>query len=531
VSRFARSVAGLAWALGTLGGSEALAQSNGFSTDVELVRPTFGHRSIQGVEVPGGNIPGTVRYGLVGQYALNPVTLYDFGQELGPLVRHRYSFGLGVSADFTKAVSATIVIPAAYNSGSYVPTLAAPGFGMGDLVAGARFTVLRHKMIQFGPRVNLYFPTGRKDAYIGENSVRGEVALMGAVFAGPLTVATDLGVMLRANINTENDFNLGPELQWNSAVRFNLPVIPVAIMASTYYRGGFQKFITGGAENSIEAMGGVQFRPIKPMRIDISAGRGFSAGYGTSDIRILGGLIIEQVPVQQPPPPPPPPPVTVETVVVDEIPEPEIEPPPEPEWEEGELARIVGERIQIREMLQFKVDTNILLSESLPVAQAIANVVNKNALIGHVVVEGHASEEGSYEYNYKLSESRARAIFEKLVELGVHPSRLSYRGMGEVVPLKRSLGFTPDEATLQVNRRVEFHIVRQYEPGEELPKYAPKIQLPWTGAESGVIQPPEPPKPEVKPVPKPGSEDDVEMEGDKKPEEMKPDEGKKEGGK
>jgi protein TonB len=38
-----------------------------------------------------------------------------------------------------------------------------------------------------------------------------------------------------------------------------------------------------------------------------------------------------------------------------------------------------------------------------------------------VVIEGHASQEGSFEYNYTLSAERARAIYEALVLRGVHP--------------------------------------------------------------------------------------------------------------
>ena len=80
--------------------------------------------------------------------------------------------------------------------------------------------------------------------------------------------------------------------------------------------------------------------------------------------------------------------------------------------------------------------------------------------IGHVVIEGHASEEGSHQYNYDLSNLRARAIFKALAEAGVHPDRMSHRGYGEALP--KNLG--EDEAALAENRRVEFHIIRQDAP-------------------------------------------------------------------
>ena len=87
----------------------------------------------------------------------------------------------------------------------------------------------------------------------------------------------------------------------------------------------------------------------------------------------------------------------------------------------------------------------------------VAKLINEDIQIGHLVIEGHASEEGSYGYNYDLSNLRARAIYRALVEAGVHPDRLSHRGYGEAIPIKSG----EDEASLALNRRVEFHIVRQ----------------------------------------------------------------------
>ena len=81
---------------------------------------------------------------------------------------------------------------------------------------------------------------------------------------------------------------------------------------------------------------------------------------------------------------------------------------------------------------------------------------------------------GTHEYNYDLSNLRARAIFRALIEAGVHPDRLSYRGYGEAMP--KNLG--SDEAALAENRRVEFHIVRQ-DPPETLLELRELRSAPW----------------------------------------------------
>ena len=480
-------------ALLALSGSSAFAQDNslrGYSTDIELVRPSFTHRGIHGVATPGTNVPGTFRYGLVAQYTKNPLTLYNFDVEEGAVVVNRSSFVLGTSVDISENVTAVLTVPTAWNSGNVnLPAYSGDGFGLGDLGTAFHFTALDVRMVTIGARAGLMLPTGRRNMYLGEKYIRGQIGLLAMVNLGPITAASDIGIQLRGALDTEADFILGPELDWNHGLRVNLPGTPFAVTGNLAMKGGFYNFLRGGAENSMEAMGGLQMRANKMMRIDLGVGRGFTEGYGTSDIRVLGGLVFDQVPWQPPPPPPPPPPVKVETVAVEELPDP---PPIEPAWEEGELARVVGKQIRIREKLQFRVNTAILLSESVPVAKAIAEILNTQALIGHVVIEGHASEEGRHDFNYELSRNRSRTIFEELVKSGVHPDRLSYRGMGEVDPLVPG----DDEEALATNRRVEFHIVRQYEYDDELPQFPAVMELPWNGMSVKVVQPPPPEPPE-----------------------------------
>ena len=114
----------------------------------------------------------------------------------------------------------------------------------------------------------------------------------------------------------------------------------------------------------------------------------------------------------------------------------------------------------------------------------MARLINEDIKIGHIVIEGHASEEGSFEYNYDLSNLRARAIFKALVQSGVHPDRISHRGYGEALP--KNLG--RDEESLSENRRVEFHIVRIDLEDVEL-ELRPLNKGPWDGVPLDLITP------------------------------------------
>ena len=72
-------VALMALGLGT--SSDALAQ--GYSTDIELVRPVFSHKGLPGIDTPLMSAQPTLRAGFMYQYERDPVILYQFGEEVG----------------------------------------------------------------------------------------------------------------------------------------------------------------------------------------------------------------------------------------------------------------------------------------------------------------------------------------------------------------------------------------------------------------------------------------------------------------
>ncbi len=144
-----------------------------------------------------------------------------------------------------------------------------------------------------------------------------------------------------------------------------------------------------------------------------------------------------------------------------------------------------GTQILIGERLEFVVDTHVLQPHSHPVLDQVAALLQETANIGHVVIVGHASEEGSHAYNHRLASSRAERIWEELLIRGVPRQRLSQTGIGEVAP--RAGG--PDEAERQRNQRVAFHIKQRFTHPDEVPEYPETQALPWSGQRIGVVQP------------------------------------------
>ena len=94
-----------------------------------------------------------------------------------------------------------------------------------------------------------------------------------------------------------------------------------------------------------------------------------------------------------------------------------------------------------------------------PKAQSILNDVagwlKKNPQM-KCELSGHTDGKGSVAYNQKLSEQRAKAVYDYLIERGVSADNLSWKGYGKSEPIATN---ATDEGR-QLNRRVELRLIR-----------------------------------------------------------------------
>lgn len=103
----------------------------------------------------------------------------------------------------------------------------------------------------------------------------------------------------------------------------------------------------------------------------------------------------------------------------------------------------------------FDFDSYLLTAEARDTLSRNANWLTENQLL-KVVIEGHADERGSDEYNLALSEKRALAAQRYLDTLGVKSDRMESVGFGEEKPALQG----HDDGTFAKNRRVEFVIAK-----------------------------------------------------------------------
>ncbi len=92
-----------------------------------------------------------------------------------------------------------------------------------------------------------------------------------------------------------------------------------------------------------------------------------------------------------------------------------------------------------------------ILPESAYELERIVDLLTRNSRM-QITIIGHTDDVGSEQNNLRLSEKRAGAVVDYLVERGIKKNRLRYQGVGEAKPAA--------EGDREKNRRVEFRIDR-----------------------------------------------------------------------
>ncbi|HNW54124.1 MAG TPA: OmpA family protein [Bacteroidales bacterium] len=113
----------------------------------------------------------------------------------------------------------------------------------------------------------------------------------------------------------------------------------------------------------------------------------------------------------------------------------------------------IGEKVVLRNIF-FDTDKYDLLPDSkAELGKLVLFLLNNPAM--NIEIGGHTDQEGSDAHNITLSQNRAKAVYDYLVLNGIPPSRLTYKGYGESMPIDSNQ--TPDGRAK--NRRTEFKVI------------------------------------------------------------------------
>jgi hypothetical protein len=261
----------LAWA--------AVAYAQDTETDIELVRPQFSKDGFLGVDTPGLDENGTVRWSVMTVYERDLLIAYETTpiggiDEVGAIVANRQALHLGVSTDFGDRFSVRAVLPLNAQWASDVPSLSGDGVGAGDANAGGRLLLVDQRKFDLAARADLFLPIGTNGAYMGEANPRVQAGLLADLSVPGFTFYGDGSLVGRTTVVTAHDFTLGPELALNLGVRH--PVFPGkadALLALVTRSTLSTDFWSGGAENSSELLTGIDFFVKHDLKLDLASGR------------------------------------------------------------------------------------------------------------------------------------------------------------------------------------------------------------------------------------------------------------------
>lgn len=127
--------------------------------------------------------------------------------------------------------------------------------------------------------------------------------------------------------------------------------------------------------------------------------------------------------------------------------------------EKGEVEQEVTANDILKELIEtgkailyinFDSGKSTIKKESLPIINQIVEMMNQAKDI-KLSIEGHTDSDGSSESNLKLSEQRAKAVVDAIINTGIDKSRLTSAGFGEDKPIADN----KTEEGKSKNRRVE----------------------------------------------------------------------------
>ncbi|WP_394133194.1 peptidoglycan-associated lipoprotein Pal [Shewanella maritima] len=120
----------------------------------------------------------------------------------------------------------------------------------------------------------------------------------------------------------------------------------------------------------------------------------------------------------------------------------------EPVLTPQEQQRLKEQELRRENIIYFDFDRSEVQTANAEILRAHGNYLVENPNV-RVLIEGHADERGTPEYNIALGERRAKAIAKYLQSMGVMPSQMSVVSYGEEKPLD----FSRTETGFAKNRR------------------------------------------------------------------------------
>jgi outer membrane protein OmpA-like peptidoglycan-associated protein len=294
-----RLVAVATWMVGLALFSTPAAAQTDRQFDVQLFQPPPSAGTAFTLDRPGVTHHLTATFGLAASYAHQPfVRTHSDGQPADDVVRglmqadvlaslglfEYLELGLALPVGVAFAETRTDTLLNGAGSTFQYNTVA----GLSDLRLSAKIPILRGE-VGLAARLVVGLPMGDTPEFLGNRFWTLYPELVFAWDPGPVQIGASLGYRMRQR-RALADFEQDDELQLT--VGGAVPIITeLAIVAEAQFRAGiggrtgFGGRQIGGAETPMEVDGGLRIRPVSGLSIDVGAGTGVIAGYGSPSIR------------------------------------------------------------------------------------------------------------------------------------------------------------------------------------------------------------------------------------------------------
>ncbi|MCB1214475.1 MAG: OmpA family protein [Deltaproteobacteria bacterium] len=270
-------------------------------------------------------------------------------------------------------------------------------------------------------------PTGDSATFSGNESLAGGAkVVLDFNIHDRIKLALNVGYLVRDNVTLLNaDFDDQLLLSLGVNIKFFKRLFFVAEVATEPVVSEMFDYSNSEVENPFEVRAGFNIPITRGFTAKVGGGVGLSNGLGTPNWRAFLGLNYHWTPEPCGP---------------------------------CEVAPVVDgpTEIVISYDVHFNFDQATIKEDSYTILNDVAKLINANrSNIASVSIEGHTDSLGSDQYNQALSERRANAVRDYLVDQGGVPAdMLTTVGYGESVPVDTN----DTEAGRANNRRVEFKV-------------------------------------------------------------------------
>lgn len=483
----------------------ARAQGDPYARHFDLVPTKATPSGNSGVTLEGaaGSETRSLSLSLLFDYDASILALVLGDQKIGDVVTYRVDAHLMATYQIHRLLDFSVDIPAALKQGDNFKLLqdygiVQPGVsgGMGDIRLVPRAILLHPDDFPIGLALipELRLPTGSGQDFLGDSGVVFAPRLAAERGVGPVRLLFDVGARFRRqaqflNIVVGNELtaglggilqlpDLGPLRQPNAVVEMNL-----ATPASAPFTFD-QAYLYKTVWDVLVGLRG-KFSPHWGAQLALARGIALHPGYGREAFRFLAAIRYEFEPLGQ---------ARSELWADsdgDGIPDPQDACPAQPglpefdgcpdrdgdqvpdnvdkcpdkpgpaendgcPYDQPPFVILEADRIRIRGSILFDTGQAKIQKQSMPLLDELAELLKKEGKVGPVQVEGHTDNHGGRPFNLELSQRRANAVLQYLVNKGIDGQRLRSQGFGYDRPIA-----TNDTALGRArNRRVEFTLIK-----------------------------------------------------------------------